>query len=601
MWAEQPWSGFYVVNSPIWATAHYTQATQPGWFYLPVGSGSGMLPTGGSYVSLVSPGGCSSGAAGADHGAAPGLDRVHLTLVVQTMEYDLSKCFKDSHPPFDVASEANVSFTIDAPLLARLKASSSAPFALYGRRTHLNASDRVAPATYIPLSDRHNTYFEAQRIAWAEAAGSATFSLTLRRNEVWTVSTVDGAGSRGDGSDGPDHGLPPIAKPARWSDAHRDACFALDGLPLDAALVDAVVAMDQQGVWESHNSRDAAAGLTMQQVIPEAPDEWHGSGRAHPFTFVGPAANLSSLGPHGRGAAVSADVMPSAAPGGWAGVGFGRPTLKTAPEAMALRLFANGTWSFDGKSGMLARGATWAAAWHNLSVSIAPAVPHGSTPVYVAAIDGTVVASGAYQMHAPSLTTAFATLSSSYSAGSNSEFRAVCLELIASDTPTGLPPSPPPAPPGPPTPVPRRPGVAFLDAACGGGDTWTFSGEDQGEAGTLRPRRNSSLCLDLDAAYDEGNLELVACAGDPASAAAGAQRWRWDSAAQTLSSVQTRPCAKATHGTNCSNCLDVKHGGLIDLFDCKPADANQLWAFDVAAGAGPVRRANGRGCLAVSG
>ena len=58
MWAEVPWSGHYTVNSPMWVTAHYTQATEPGWRYLPVGAGSGMLPLGGSYVGLVSQGGC---------------------------------------------------------------------------------------------------------------------------------------------------------------------------------------------------------------------------------------------------------------------------------------------------------------------------------------------------------------------------------------------------------------------------------------------------------------------------------------------------------------------------------------------------------------
>lgn len=84
MWAEVPWAGHYVINSPIWVTAHYTQATKPGWSYLPVGQGSGMLPDGGSYVGLVSPGVC-GGQAASD---------TDYTMIVQTMAYDNSKCFK---------------------------------------------------------------------------------------------------------------------------------------------------------------------------------------------------------------------------------------------------------------------------------------------------------------------------------------------------------------------------------------------------------------------------------------------------------------------------------------------------------------------------
>lgn len=39
----------------IWVSAHTTQFTQPGWIYLAHNSGSGMLPQGGSYVTLVPP------------------------------------------------------------------------------------------------------------------------------------------------------------------------------------------------------------------------------------------------------------------------------------------------------------------------------------------------------------------------------------------------------------------------------------------------------------------------------------------------------------------------------------------------------------------
>uniref|UniRef100_A0A8C8HZH2 Galactocerebrosidase n=1 Tax=Oncorhynchus tshawytscha TaxID=74940 RepID=A0A8C8HZH2_ONCTS len=50
MTAEEPWTGNYVVESPIWITAHTTQFSQPGWTYLQT---VGHLVHGGSYVALT--------------------------------------------------------------------------------------------------------------------------------------------------------------------------------------------------------------------------------------------------------------------------------------------------------------------------------------------------------------------------------------------------------------------------------------------------------------------------------------------------------------------------------------------------------------------
>jgi hypothetical protein len=53
MKANTPWSGQYEVQPGIWAIAHTTQFAQPGWKYLD--SACGMLPGGGSYVTLRNP------------------------------------------------------------------------------------------------------------------------------------------------------------------------------------------------------------------------------------------------------------------------------------------------------------------------------------------------------------------------------------------------------------------------------------------------------------------------------------------------------------------------------------------------------------------
>ena len=60
--ATEPWSGHYDVPPVVWVNAHWHQFAQPGWRFLEnsteaVAGGSGWLPGGGSYVTLVPPAG----------------------------------------------------------------------------------------------------------------------------------------------------------------------------------------------------------------------------------------------------------------------------------------------------------------------------------------------------------------------------------------------------------------------------------------------------------------------------------------------------------------------------------------------------------------
>jgi hypothetical protein len=130
MWAESPWSGHYVINSPIWVSAQYTQFTRPGWLYLPVGKGSGELPDGGTFVSLVDP--------------ATG----DFTMIAQTMEYNMSMCFKDTHDPFVVAASQSVTFQTKGLVERGIKT-------LQLRRTVLVATSSIDPVA--PYNDT-NTY-----------------------------------------------------------------------------------------------------------------------------------------------------------------------------------------------------------------------------------------------------------------------------------------------------------------------------------------------------------------------------------------------------------------------------------------------------------
>lgn len=52
--ANWPWSGRYAINPALWGYAHYGQFSQVGWTYL--AGGSGDLASGGTFVTLMSPG-----------------------------------------------------------------------------------------------------------------------------------------------------------------------------------------------------------------------------------------------------------------------------------------------------------------------------------------------------------------------------------------------------------------------------------------------------------------------------------------------------------------------------------------------------------------
>ena len=584
MWAEVPWSGHYWVNSPIWISAHYTQATAPGWSFLPVGSGSGMLPMGGSYVSLVSPGGCPSDAPGVEEGS-------ELTMVVQTMTFELSKCFYDTHPPFTVEPQT-ATFNIAADLVDRL--STRGTLTLFVRRTRLFRNNTDDPYFYIDRAQRTNRYFEA--LPTIPVSPSGEFSLSLGVDEVVTVSTM--AMHRGDDSDEND-GLPVVPNATAWPQ-HFSA--TLTGHPVDAPLVAAMPAIDQQGVWESAASRDPTLkGLTtMQQVVPTEPDEWHnGQNIKQPQTFVGPAANLSVP------ATLSCSVLPPAFETGWAGIGIGEQTntgTKQRPGPEALAVWQNGTWCCLGSCGAVhtSRDVDTAGRWFVVAVTMG--LNSAGQRKLTASIDGKRVAHGLVGSKPnASYANPFLTASYSTAAGntapphadgqtlqSNAEFRDLRLNMSAelprkaSKPSPPTPPHPPPGPPGPP--APPRPGLGLAECNVANpppNQLWAFSGSDGGAAGTLRPAANASACLDVTGSsaspsHPTAPTSLAKCVPGSLS-----QQWHYRSEDGHFASVRTLRPLHGNKVVNVSRCLDTLqgHAGVVDFWDCKGGDDNQVWRF----------------------
>ena len=153
--ASQPWSGYYAIKSPIWATAHTTQFASPGWLYLRNNSGSGFLPGGGSYVTLVS-----------DRKAS------NFSIVIETFRKENSLCIR-SNPQYKwtVLDRQNVTF-----VLRKVSGGRPLPTVL-----HLWASTFFGEKTF---------FFEKQDDIQVNADGA--FQLTVSANSVYSLTTTEG-------------------------------------------------------------------------------------------------------------------------------------------------------------------------------------------------------------------------------------------------------------------------------------------------------------------------------------------------------------------------------------------------------------------------
>ena len=166
--ANQPWSGWYGVRGPgrnpaatempvVWATAHVTQFAQVGWRYLKVGAGSGELPRGGFFTTIVD---SAEGAGG-------------FALHVVKNSFDHAACTRPGLPPSqdDVAAE-NVTFVLGASLGGGGGMAATSRLACW----HSNF-ERETPVLFQPLPD-------------VQVGADGAFTLALLPGDFYTISTV---------------------------------------------------------------------------------------------------------------------------------------------------------------------------------------------------------------------------------------------------------------------------------------------------------------------------------------------------------------------------------------------------------------------------
>ncbi|TMS21095.1 Galactocerebrosidase [Larimichthys crocea] len=216
MTAEEPWSGNYVVESPIWITAHTTQFTQPGWTYLQT---VGHLSQGGSYVALTD-------------------GKGNLTVVIETMTHDHSVCIRPPLPAFNLTAQ-NAAF--------QLKGSFASIKELQVWRSQFNFKSKK-PSFYEKLTPLKLL--------------DGSFTLNLAEDEVYTLTTVT-TGCKGSYAD------PPASAP--FPKVYKDN-FDVRNPPFTEAPDFA----DQTGVFEYYiNMTDPGPHVfTLRQVVTQRPVTW---------------------------------------------------------------------------------------------------------------------------------------------------------------------------------------------------------------------------------------------------------------------------------------------------------------------------------------
>lgn len=240
--AMQPWNGAYgsinadgsfTVGPMIWASAHTTQFTQPGWQYLHIsrspsntaGTGSGYLAQGGSYVTIKN---FTSG---------------DFTIVIEKQTRNHSSCVRPGLPNYETAPET-ATFTLGGALASVTQ--------LYVWRTHWaywsgdNSSEfmQLAPVKVV----------------------NGVFSLEIDEDSIYTLTTI-ATGNKGS------YPVPPV--PTLFPAAHTDN---FENCPVSS---EAAYFADQNGIFECVPSNDPTHGIVMRQMIPMRPITWGGDIRPH--------------------------------------------------------------------------------------------------------------------------------------------------------------------------------------------------------------------------------------------------------------------------------------------------------------------------------
>ncbi|KAJ9439143.1 putative galactocerebrosidase, partial [Diplonema papillatum] len=228
MTAVQPWSGYWENLEVVWATAHVTQFSKVGWNYLKVGNGSGQLPQGGYYTTMVD-----------DQGS-------DFSMWIVKISHEHAPCTRPGLPS-EVVNSENVTFQL---------AGFSGVQSLQVRYSNYEDQDKPQFISLPPVT----------------VASDGTFTVEVKVGAYLTLSTITTSvkGNYTSPASSPSLPLPhsdnfnsyPVGQEAKWW-------------------------TDQIGAYEIQPDSQNSSNFVMRQMVPQLPIGWSDAGSQGPFTLLG--------------------------------------------------------------------------------------------------------------------------------------------------------------------------------------------------------------------------------------------------------------------------------------------------------------------------
>lgn len=249
MTADQPWSGNFKVSPVLWVVAHVTQFTQIGWRYLTNGSGSGQLPKGGFYQTIVD-------AHGAD-----------FTMHIVKIDRDHAPCTRPPLPDFDVYAE-DVTVELDASMFH--SASILTLSVWQSNFMNFTTLDCIGSKA-MDVNNKHCSVFRRQNNVIVLVT-SPSFTVHVPVGAFLTISTILEGPTRGAYTSPTSNSFFPLP--------HADD---FNSYPEDS---EARYFADQIGAFEVHLESKGSTNKVMKQMVPMLPVGWKPDARG-PITIIG--------------------------------------------------------------------------------------------------------------------------------------------------------------------------------------------------------------------------------------------------------------------------------------------------------------------------